>query len=375
MKYRLLPLLLSISLCTTGCLRTNILEQTGLIVMVGFDKAADDQIQGTSLLYQIDPRAKEKTQVITSVAASSKGSRDLNNLGMAKRMVSGQLRVALYSDELVRQTGMLELADTLSRDANVGRMLYVAICKGKALDLMSFRYPEASNLGTFLYQDLKQNAKNGTLPSSTLHEFIRDYYEIGRDPVLPILEKEERKVVISGIALMRNDLMVGEVSPRSGYYIKVFRDQSIATNLEVRLKSSELQPMLKTKPKKAQTAVVITTLKQHGKIKLTDPKKLNFDISLKINAEMLEISEQVDLSNPETEPRIAQLVSRQLTRELQQLLDRCIAKQTDPIGLGEVYRASVRHSLLNRGQWHRMLSNVHVTPHVDVTFVRSGVVE
>ncbi|MBL0389123.1 Ger(x)C family spore germination protein [Tumebacillus sp. ITR2] len=370
-----LSLTLALSLLTTGCMRTNILEQTGLIVMVGYDEAGDGKIRGTSLLYQVDPHAKEKTQVIASVASSSKGSRDVNNLGMAKKMVSGQLRVALYSDELARKSGMLELADTLSRDANVGRMLYVAVCKGKAMDLMSFRYPETANLGTFLYQDIKQNTHEGIIPSSTLHEFIRDSYEHGRDPVVPIIEKQEKKITISGIALFQDDRMVGETPAHNGFYIKAFRDSSRPSYLEVKMKNAPLRPLFRTTPKKEETTVVFATLNQKGEIKLTDPANLKFQISLHVRAEMLEISEQVDLSKPDTEAKIADALSQQMTQELQQLLTHLQTLKSDPIGLGEIYRSTVRHSNLNRDKWHTMLAKAHLTPKVDVTLVRSGVVE
>lgn len=372
---RPLLLLLALSLFTTGCMRTNILEQTGLILMVGYDDAGDGKILGTSLLYQVDPRAKEKTQVISSIASSSKGSREINNLGMSKKLVSGQLRVALYNDKLVRERGMFEMADTLSRDANVGRMLYVAVCKGKAQDLMAYRYPETSNLGTFLYQDIKQNTIGGNLPSSTLHEFIRDYYETGRDPVMPLLEKEQQKVTISGIALFRDDRMVGETSARNGYYIKTFRDGHNPSALEVRLKSKDLQPLFKGVPTKPDTTVTITTQKQKHQIKLLDPAALSFQVRLQVRAEMMEISEQVDLSKPETETQLAEAIGRKMSFELHELLQQLIELRTDPIGFGEIYRSSVRGRHFTRFEWHDMMSKVKFDTQVKVVLVRSGVVE
>ncbi|PWK07863.1 Ger(x)C family spore germination protein [Tumebacillus permanentifrigoris] len=372
---RVLLISLALSLFTTGCMRTNILEQTGLILMVGYDDAGENKIRGTSLLYQVDPRAKEHTQVISSVSASSKGSREINNLGMAKKLVSGQLRVALYSDELVRKNGLFGLVDTLSRDANVGRMVYIAVCRGQAQDLMAYRYPETSNLGSFLYQDLKQNTLSGNLPSATLHEFIRDYYEVGRDPVLPILEKEKNKVSITGIALFQNDRLAGETSTRNGYYIKSFRDPHKPMYLEVRVKSQALKPVLKQAPSKSETAMMFSTLKQKPQIKLLDPQNLRFQITLQISAELLEVSEPVDLSKPETEKQLADAIGHQMSLELHELLTQFISLKTDPIGLGEIYRSSVRGSHFTRDEWHEMLSKAQLDTRVEVMFVRTGIVD
>lgn len=370
-----LLLTLVLSVLTTGCMRTNILEQTALIVMAGYDDAGKDGIRGLALLYQVDPRAKEKTQVIASNAESSKGTREINNFGLPKSLVSGQLRVVLYSESLVRQRGLLEMADTMSRDSNVGRMIYVAICKGRAEDIMSYRYPETSNVGTFLYQDIRQNTIGGKLPSSTLHEFIRDYYEPGRDPVMPIIEKRENKITITGLALFRNDRMVAELGTRDGFYIKTFRDRHAPMNLQVIVPNEEVAPYFLNKPKLDALTASFSTLKEKSSIRLVDPEQLKFQVRMDIRAELLEVSERYDLSDPKAEQALAQAISRKMSAELTSLLKHTIALRADAFSLGEHYRSAVRNSHLTPTKWHDMMKDAKVDAKVNLTIVRSGIVE
>ncbi|WP_342434065.1 Ger(x)C family spore germination C-terminal domain-containing protein [Neobacillus sp. FSL H8-0543] len=43
------------------------------------------------------------------------------------------------------------------------------------------------------------------------------------------------------------------------------------------------------------------------------------------------------------------------------------------MGLGEVYRASVRHSKLTKEKWHKMYKNAKVNVNVDFKMMRSGI--
>ncbi|MGZ4163684.1 MAG: Ger(x)C family spore germination protein [Tumebacillaceae bacterium] len=374
-RRRSLLLLLVVSMLMSGCLRTTILEQTGLIVVVGYDGIGKNQVRSTVVLHQMDPRAKETTQVLAGTAHTSKGSRVSSNLEVSKKVVSGQLRVALYNEKLAKDKGIFDLVDTLSRDATVGRMIYLGITRGDAMDLLAKRYREISNIGTYLYQDIKQNVQSGSVPSPTLHEFIHDFYDPGKDYVMPILQKIGDKVTIVGVALMKTDRMVGEATNRESYFIKSVRDRFNPGDYEVGVQGNLVKKFLKKKEVPDQVYFVISTLDEKNKIKLVDPAKRLFDVQIDIKAEMLEASDQIDLTQPESAKAIELGMSVTMTKELEQLIRKLQAVQCDALGFGEVYRSSVRNSKLTPESWHEMFKNVKIKSHVNVTLVRSGIVE
>ncbi|WP_236841115.1 hypothetical protein [Brevibacillus formosus] len=50
--------------------------------------------------------------------------------------------------------------------------------------------------------------------SSKLHEFMEDYYAVGKDPVMPYIERVKNEPHIDKIALFRDERLVGEISAR-----------------------------------------------------------------------------------------------------------------------------------------------------------------
>ncbi|MGO4272670.1 Ger(x)C family spore germination protein, partial [Paenibacillus sp. TAF58] len=129
MRKSLLVLSVIVLLLPIGCVQKRILEELGLVVVVGYDPQEDNRIMGTALLHQIDPEAKEKVQVVVSTANTSKGIRNSQNRELSKRVVSGQLRIAMYNEKLAR-SGILTLTDTLSRDPSISDTVYVTVSKG-----------------------------------------------------------------------------------------------------------------------------------------------------------------------------------------------------------------------------------------------------
>ncbi|UUZ93300.1 hypothetical protein LJK87_00350 [Paenibacillus sp. P25] len=72
-RFKLAAVLLLTACVTTGCIRSKVLERLGLVIASGFDEVPGDKIMGTSVLYEIDPQAREKSNVISSTAYTLKG--------------------------------------------------------------------------------------------------------------------------------------------------------------------------------------------------------------------------------------------------------------------------------------------------------------
>ncbi|WP_016740817.1 MULTISPECIES: Ger(x)C family spore germination C-terminal domain-containing protein [Bacillales] len=66
----------------------------------------------------INPEAKEKIQVFSATGETSKGIRDRINLQSDKRILGGQIRVALYSEKMAKR-GLGSIVDTLYRDSSI----------------------------------------------------------------------------------------------------------------------------------------------------------------------------------------------------------------------------------------------------------------
>ena len=132
-QYLIIPTFLLFLL--TSCTNTKTLEKIGIITSVGYDEAEDGKIISTYSLLQVNPASSPNEINVTSESYTSKGARIKSNLGTPKSLQSGQLRVALFNDELLKK-GFIHLADTLARDSSISELVYLAVVEGSAKELL-----------------------------------------------------------------------------------------------------------------------------------------------------------------------------------------------------------------------------------------------
>ncbi|WP_010496188.1 Ger(x)C family spore germination protein [Paenibacillus elgii] len=356
---------------TAGCLQTRVLERLGLVIAAGYDEAPGDKILGTSVLYEMDPGAKERSNVITSTAFTSKGLRYNNNAESRKKLTSGQLRVVVYHEDLARK-GLTELVDTMLRDPEIGSGVYLAVSKGRAFDLMTRRYPEISNIGEYLFQSIRQNVESEEMISPILHEFIRDLYSPGKDPVLPYIVQRDNEIILYGAALFRGDQMVGTLPLSKLFYLRLLRDRFHSGMTEIGIPSEALGSIGSPSKGQKQVYLVLDSVKSKSRIRLTDAKQLAFTVQVHMSGRLQEISSPVNLRNRQ----VIELLEREASKAVQANVMAFIKKtqrlNVDPVGFGEKYRAQHRGTGLTPDKWKQLYPKAKVSVEVSTKILRTG---
>lgn len=355
-----------------GCIQPHYLERIALITAFGYDKV-DDGIEGTVTFFQFDPTKEDVSDTLTNKAETSKGVRSKLNLMTSHELVSGQLRVAVYGEELAKE-GIFPFIDTLARDPAIGTMIYVVTSAGKAKDLF---YEESAtgtmNVGNYLYLMLEQNMKSETIISSTLHEFLEAYYDRGVDPILPILTPAKHTIAVTGSALFQNDRKVGELDLDETFYVKMLKETFTSGLLELTLNAKNLEPLLFRKSSGKSIHITVDNLKSDSEVKLQQMKLPHFQITINMKARLLEVSEEI-------KPSLKAL--KHLEKEVEKTMEEKIHKvikdlqlvQSDPVGFGSIYMRKAKKSLKTE-EWREIYSNATFDVHVHVNIYSTGVME
>lgn len=363
----LLPILL------TACAEPKTLERMGLITTIGYDVAEDGKVLTTMVLLQIDPEAPQNFVILSTKADTSKGARIKADLKSPKKLQSGQLRVALFSEEVVRN-GLVNLADTLARDPSISDLTYLAVVEGSVNKLLNLENRKFSDISQLIFKELDQNIKGENIPSATLQEVMHDYYSSGIDPSMPILKASNGEIEITGMALIKRDKMVGKIKLEDAFYLKLVNDRYTAGSIEMSISNEGLQ-FIKEPEGSEEVVVALDTIRSNSEINLINKEKLEFDLNIKLNTRLLEINQSVDLKNPANLEQIDKKVSEKIKKDLKDFISKTRELGSDPFGLGEIYRKSVRGSNLTTEKWHQMYPDSKVNVNVDLEIVRTGVVE
>ncbi|MEH7437094.1 Ger(x)C family spore germination protein [Neobacillus drentensis] len=378
-RSKLLLLLACCMTIMTGCVEQKPLEKLGLITTAGYDLVGKDQIKGIVVVQKFDPMAQSATKVISAISKTSKGLRQAENLKSNQKLVSGQLRSVVYSRELAER-GIIQLVDTLNRDAAIGNMVYLTIADQTAEEIMKIDYSKTNiNLGTYIYNLIKQNVEGEQIISPTLQEFNHNYYDIGKDPVLPILKMQGGDVVISGVGLFREDRLVDELKQSQLFFLKILVDKYKAGTLELGFKKEELQDiMLKglvQTPLYNKIYLTIDNIRSKSKIKLIDKQNLKFKVEIKLDSRLLEMTEPLDLSKPATVKLLEKKMNKVMEKQVEDLLYHLRELDIDPIGFGNEYEVHYRGQQISKEKWRELYKKAEFDVQVKNTIEKTGVID
>lgn len=356
-----------------ACAEPKTLERMGLITTVGYDVTEGGDILATMVLLHIDPEAPQNSAILTATAATSKGARIKADLKSPKKLQSGQLRVALFSEEVVR-LGLINLADTLARDPSISDLTYLAVVEGKTNALLNQKPKDFSDVSQLIYKELDQNIKGETIPSSTLQETMHDYYSPGVDPILPLLKGDNGRVEITGMALIQNDKMVGKINTTESFYLKLINDRFKAGSVEL-IVSKEGFSIRQELKRFENLAVVMDTIQSKSDINLVNKDNLEFELKIDLKTRLLEINQTIDIKDPKNLKLLEKRLADKIKTDVENLVAKAQEVNSDPFGLGEVYRKSVRNTNLTTEKWHKMYPKAKVKVNINFEIIRTGVVE
>src|SRR5690606_12649931 len=154
----------------------------------------------------------------------------------------GQLRTILFNKNMAETMGIASFLDTLQRDSSIGSLIFLALTDNAEKTINNTNYEEYPEMGSYIYQLFDKHEKKEMLVNSNLHDFITTLYEIGIDPTLPIIKNVNGVAPsIAGVALFKDDKIVGSISLINTFYLKLFTNNSaFLGDITVEIPAAEL---------------------------------------------------------------------------------------------------------------------------------------
>ncbi len=356
-----------------GCAEPKVLEKVGLITTVGYDLGKNGTFLGTMVELKIDPNTPKDVVILESNSLSIRGIRANANNKTSKRLVSGQLRVILYGEDMLK-LGKTRIAPTVTSDPAISDMTYLAMTDGKARDLLHVKNEHIPDIGIHIYRLIDQNTKGKMMPSATLQEVLHNHYTVGREPILPILSKVENGVLFTGVGIFKGSTLVGKLNTDQTFYLTLITDKFKSGTKDIIIKSN--YPKLKGGDIRTnKTVVSLDSIRSRSHIKLTNKEKLEFEIDIKLNARMLEINSPINIGNPKNMKLIEEEIEKMMIKDIKKLISFCQSKNSDVFGFGDIYRGSVRHSKLTDEKWYEMYKHAKFNIKVEFSVIRTGLNE
>ena len=368
--FKKLILLFACIIFLVGCAEQKILERISLTTLVGFDLADDDKLAATAVIRQINPDLESKIELQSATALTSRGARSKIDLKTSKTIGSGQLRVVLYGEELAK-VGLNENIHILKMNSEISNATYMASVEGDLNELLEYKYENISDLGQHIYQLIKYNVDKQYIISSTLHEINRDKLSFIGSYSMPILEREENNIKISGIAFFNEGKIVGKLPAEESIYILMVKEKTHSGTLELEIPITTLKKS--PSDSSERLPIAIDSINSKRKIKLVDPAVPEFNLTIKIDCRLLEVDSDMSMDNPSIIHKLEKEINKKIESEINRIIDYSHEIDTDIFQFGEYYKAQNRNADIDKKKWDEMFSEMKVNVTVKTTIIRDGV--
>ncbi|MFS0875685.1 Ger(x)C family spore germination protein [Solibacillus isronensis] len=368
--FKKLILLFACIILLVGCAEQKILERISLTTLVGFDLADEDKLAATAVIRQINPDLESKIELQTATALTSRGARSKIDLKTSKTVGSGQLRVVLYGEELAK-AGLNENIHILKMNSEISNATYMASVEGDLNELLEYKYENITDLGQHIYQLIKYNVNKQYIISSTLHEINRDKLSFIGSYSMPVLEREENNIKISGIAFFNEGKIVGKLPAEEAIYILMVKGKTHNGTLELEIPVTILEKS--SFDSSEGLPIAIDSINSKRKIKLVDPEVPEFNLTIKIECRLLEVDSDVSMDNPSIIHKLEKEINKKIESEINRIIDYSHEIETDIFQFGEYYKAQNRNADIDKKKWDEMFSEMKVNVTVNTTIVRDGV--
>lgn len=377
-KLKIFPLL-ALFTFLAACVQTQELETLGIINTRGVDlyeeESSDEMLETTLIVFQFDIQHSAMTNTIIEKGKTIKGARKRANYHISYNLVPGQISVELFGRELAER-GLYSYLNGLIRDARDNDTAYFAITDSTAKEVLTAGQENvAINIGQYLQNLIEKEMDEGRLPETSVTRFGHMQTEIGIDPVLPIIDLVNNKPTLTGLAVFQEDKYVDRISMKDALLVNLMKKTLKDTLIEITLPAKPFAPYIQFDPKDdvEEISLMLTILKGKSKISLTDKENLQYETDINLRLNVNEISRFITI-NEKSFKLLEKEIEKKLKKDYETLLKKLQEINSDVIGYGKYYAATLREKDLTNEEWREKFPEISVKYNVKVKIENYGTI-
>lgn len=353
---------LVIILCAvlSACVDQKIVNEIVLVHAISFDTVANG-IKSAALISHFKEQGKTELQVLHTESNSNNGTLPRLNTRTKDPLERGQLRMVLFGKTRAEKGTGTEI-HYLLRDPRISSRIQLGVVDRDASELLEII--QKSQEPFFLSDMIEQNMRNGNLPLMNLQISLFNYYGEGRDMFLPYFKIDHGEVIIDGLALFRSDQKITEISMKDAFLLKMLIQNS---------KNGSCRVPVAGRASNKQGEDFILLRSMHSKANYI-VNKVNpipsISIRLKLETELQEVPDWVDLRSEEQLAQLEKTMGSYLKKEIEKFLSLLKENKVDPVGLGDLVRS--RSKEWSAQDFEKIYQVIKTTVSVQVKIANTG---
>ncbi|MFD2673174.1 Ger(x)C family spore germination protein [Marinicrinis sediminis] len=346
---------------STGCSTPTTIDEIQLVNCIGYDKL-DKGYQGSALYPTFEQQNMTKANMMATISNSNYDILPRLNSKSSLPVEQGQLRIVVFGEEFAKE-GITVIVNSLIRDPAITSRLHLAVAENTAEKLL--QRVVKTNDSYFLSTVIEQNIETQNIPSSNLHHFLYQYYGEGRDPYLPyFIQDKDQSIKLDGLAIFRKDRYVGRINLRESFLLKLMLNETTAGRYQVHVNKEGKKGYILLRNLAGKTSFDLT---------MDDEQVPSVSVHMRVDAMIKDYPPWLDLTKKENLKWVEKKFETHFSEQIEQLVQRFITWNVDPIGFGEKFRSHKRN--WNARTFYEKYEDLQLTAHTEVNVLQTGIGE
>lgn len=315
-------------------------EDTTLSLVYGLDVDGDNKI----IVYQVSPvfnkDAKKKYEVYGGKTDTSRQARDVFNSISNGEIAKGKLQVIMLSERLLKKESILPYLDVFYRDAkDTGNMRMVAV-KGSVSSIVNSEFTDKPILPMYLTNVINVAKESNRTAFTAIQHFHTLAFDKGITPAISEIKKGKKAIVVTGSVLLDKKARYKMSLNRreSALLLMLQKKAKLPVSLTIRMPPPSLKTSNIGKNGKDTDFVTVNIVGLSRSIS-THYKKNRFSFDVKMNLEIDLAERTFDVDMKKKQEQLTAIITDQLEKELNGLIQKVQKQHLDPFGFGWYARA------------------------------------
>lgn len=377
-KIGFILILLVFTAILSGCWDRRELDERSTVVAIAVDKLEGADLDETHEKYIVTVQIPIPTkiagggeggggeggagsvQVMASTGLSLQHALDNLQKRINHQLFLGHTRVLLVSEDVARE-GVNDIIDFFRRNPHTRRLLSVIITQDKARDALNVLTSLEQVPAVYLISIIENGSRQGLIPQITLGDFNIALSTPYLDPLTYYSRAGETDFSWKGLALFKEDKMVGSLTERESWLLMHLIKQGPGGNFIFQFDQNDKARQLIVKP--GSTKTDLKTKVSDGQV--TARYEVELEVDIRENTAGHKLGNQKQLT------QLAHQIARHLERESQRLIGKLQREGVDALSLGLEIKAH-HYKEWKRLNWETVFPKAKIEVHYDVKIRRTG---
>ncbi|MGE6537900.1 Ger(x)C family spore germination protein [Bacillus luti] len=361
----------------TGCGDRLDLEKQSISLIYGFDAKA----KGKLIVYHVNPIFNEdvekKYETHEAKVKTPREAKATFNSSSNGLVSTEKLQLILFSTNFLKQEGAMPYLDVWYRDPkNTGNMRLVAV-NGPISSVIYNNFKDKPSLPEYLTDLINTNKLYNRTVFTTFHEFHRQTFNKGITPAISEIKKEKKDVIVTGSALLtsRGIYKMSLDRYESALLLLLQKKANTPVSLTMKMPSDSVESNSALKDTDGGDFVTINVLTMKRMIGNDyNDNRFQFNIKMNFNISVSEMTFDMDMYKDEE--KLTSLITKQLNKDLNELIHKIQKQQLDPFGFGDYARAfQYKEWKKVEDDWPKAFSKASVKVTSTIKILESGIIK